>query len=313
MTEHSAPIDLVLVRPSLRDRILNLIVVVVPLVSLVLGIIFLWEYAVSWVYLGLLIGGYILTTLGITVGFHRLFTHKSFKANPAVTAVFGVLGSMAVQGPVLRWVATHRLHHQHSDDEHDPHSPHAHGEGLFQVLRGVYHAHIGWFFTPGPTRMDRYIPDLKADPVVRWVDRLFLLWVILGLVIPGAIALAITQSWTGALLGVVWGGLVRIFVVQHITWSVNSVCHLWGTRPFASNDLSRNNAIFGLLALGEGWHNGHHAFPASARHGLRWWELDVTYLLIRAMAMIGLVYDVRLPAPERVALKRTKARASRSG
>ena len=209
---------------------------------------------------------------------------------------------MAVEGPVIEWVATHRKHHQHSDSEHDPHSPHIHGETLGSVLRGAIHAHIGWFILARVRSRDharelrdedarRYARDLESDPVVRWVDRMFPLFVLLSLMIPAVAGGLVTMTWTGALLGFLWGGLVRIFLVHHVTWSINSVCHIWGTRPFRTHDESRNNAILGVLALGEGWHNNHHAFPASARHGLKWWQLDTSYLIILAMSKLRLARD----------------------
>jgi stearoyl-CoA desaturase (Delta-9 desaturase) len=298
-------------RPHVIAQVASVAAIIVPLAGLVTAIVFLWGAGFSWVHLGLLLGGYLLTALGITVGYHRLFTHRSFRTSAPVKVILGALGSMAVEGPILQWVATHRRHHQHSDRADDPHSPNSDGTGLRALARGFLHAHVGWFFTPGPVAMDRYVPDLHADPVIRRTSKLFPLWVLLGLIIPAGIALAITGTWMGALLGLLWGGLARIFLVHHITWSVNSVCHLWGSRPFASHDHSRNNLIFGVLALGEGWHNNHHAFPASARHGLAWWQIDASYLLIRALGALGLAYDIRVPSPERIAAKRISVARSR--
>ncbi len=249
---------------------------------------------------------YLLTALGVTVGYHRLFTHKSFSAPAWVRAVFAALGSMAVEGPVNKWVAMHRCHHQHSDDHSDPHSPHHHGSGVVGVLKGMWHAHCGWIFQGNPKDLERYNPDLRADRMMRWMSRLWPLWSIMGLVIPTVIAGLVTMTWTGALLGFLWGGLVRILVVHHVTWSINSVCHIWGSRPFKSHDESRNNAIFGVLGLGEGWHNNHHAFPTSARHGLRWWEIDISYLVIRGLEKVGLAYDVKVPDRARQAMKRAR-------
>jgi len=286
---------------SMVARVASLLAVFVPLLGLVAAVILLWGPGFSWLYLWLLLGGYVLTALGISIGYHRLFTHRSFETNPVVKAILGVLGSMTVEGSILRWVATHRRHHQHSDRHDDPHSPNTHGTGLRALVVGLYHSHIGWFFTPVPLDMARYVPDLQADAVTRWVSNLFPVWVVLGQLIPAGIALAVTGTWTGALLGFIWGGLVRVLLVHHITWSVNSVCHLWGSRPFNSHDHSRNNFVFGLLAMGEGWHNNHHAFPTSARHGLWWWQIDVTYIIIRAMEFCGLARRVRVPSPERVA------------
>jgi len=293
-------------RPPLRVRIANLIAVVLPFAGLVAAIVLLWGVALDWVHLALLAVMYLLTAAGVTVGYHRLFTHKSFQTPRPVAFILGVLGSMAVEGPLLHWAATHRRHHQHSDDEHDPHSPHAFGDSMLGTLRGLWHAHMGWLFVHNPQRLAEYVPDLCRDPVIRAVSALFPMWVLLGLLVPATLGGLLTMSWMGALLGFIWGGLVRIFLVHHVTWSVNSVCHLWGWRPFRSHDESRNNPILGILALGEGWHNNHHAFPASARHGLRWWEFDLSYLVIRAMGWVGLARDIRVPSPERIAAKRSR-------
>lgn len=302
---------------SLARRIATLAAVLIPPLGLIGAIVLLWGVALSWIHLVLLVVGYFLTAVGVTVGYHRLFTHKSFEAHPAVKWTLGVLGSMAIQGPILGWVATHRMHHQHSDTADDPHSPHvrAHHDGsplerrgAWGRVRGFMHAHIGWFFTPDPPEdvMRRYVPDLLADPMTKRISDQFALWVAVGIVLPGLIAWAVTGSWIGGLLGILWGSAIRIFLVHHVTWSVNSVCHLWGSRPFRSHDHSRNNAVFGILALGEGWHNAHHAFPASARHGLRWWEFDAAYLLIRGLEAVGLARNVRVPDTSRVAAKRNR-------
>jgi stearoyl-CoA desaturase (delta-9 desaturase) len=289
---------------EVRLRLVNLAAVTIPFIGLVVAVVLLWGVAFNWIYLALLVGMYLATALGITVGYHRLFTHRSFKTPRPVAAVLAVLGSMAVEGPVLQWVAVHRSHHQHSDDHDDPHSPHTHGGGLRGGLRGMWHAHMGWLFRSHPRGLTKYVRDLRVDPMVCRISRLFPLWVVLGLVIPAALGGLVTMSWIGVLLGFIWGGLVRILLVHHVTWSINSVCHIWGSRPFRCHDESRNNAIFGVLALGEGWHNNHHAFPTSARHGLRWWQLDISYLVIRAMALVGLARDIRTPSRDRIAAKR---------
>jgi stearoyl-CoA desaturase (delta-9 desaturase) len=257
---------------------------------------FLWGWGFSWADFGILVGMYVLSALGITVGFHRLFTHRSFETFTWVRVVFAAFGSMAMQGPVLKWVAMHRRHHQHSDTPNDPHSPHQHGGGVLGFLRGAWHAHIGWFFERDPDGLERYIPDLLKSKAVQLASALFHAWWALGLLIPAVLGGVLTLSWAGVLTGMIWGGPVRVFLVHHVTWSVNSACHLWGRRPYRSNDLSRDNAVFGILALGEGWHNTHHAFPTSARHGLRWWQIDVSYWVIRALALSGLAWDVRLPS-----------------
>ncbi|MBX3365305.1 MAG: fatty acid desaturase [Phycisphaeraceae bacterium] len=286
-------------------RIANILGVVTPLAGVIVATILLWGVAFNWVYLVLLAGMYLATGFGITVGYHRLFTHKSFDTPRPVAFIIGALGSMAAQGSILQWAGMHRQHHQHSDGEHDPHTPHASGDGVLGVLRGLWHAHVGWIVSRGKRVQDRYITDLRQDRIVRVHSRLFPVWVVVGLALPAVLGGLLTLSWLGVLLGFLWAGLVRIFLVHHVTWSVNSVCHFWGTRPFRSHDESRNNVIFGILALGEGWHNNHHAFPTSARHGLRWWQIDLSYLLIRGLALVGLARNVRTPSPERLAAKRS--------
>lgn len=289
---------------SLAVKIMTLLAVLLPPIGLIAAIILLWGTAFSWVYLALFLGMYLVSGLGITVGYHRYFTHKSFDTSKPVAAILGVCGSMAVQGSLLEWAATHRSHHQHSDGDLDPHSPNTHGEGVLGVLKGMWHAHIGWFLSRKTGLYDRYVVDLAKDPMIRRVDALFPVWILLGLAIPAVLGGLLTMSWTGALLGFLWGGLARIFFVHHSTWSVNSVCHIWGSRPFRSHDESRNNAIFGILALGEGWHNNHHAFPTSARHGLRWWQFDISYIVIRTLGLLGLARNIRVPTAERMEAKR---------
>ncbi len=290
-------------RAPLGIRVANLFAILLPFAGLIAAIVLLWGPALGWTHLAIFFVMYLLTGFGITVGYHRLFTHKSFKTGRVMTFLIGVFGSMAFEGPILQWAATHRQHHQHSDHEYDPHSPHAHGKGLRNMFRGFIHAHMGWLIKPQSTDVERYVPDLKNDPLVNFMSRTFLVWALLGMVLPAILGGLLTMSWWGVLLGFIWGGLVRIFFVHHITWSVNSVCHIWGRKRFKSGDESRNNAICGVLALGEGWHNNHHAFPASARHGLRWWEIDFSYLLIRGMALLGLASDVKTPSQEHIERK----------
>jgi stearoyl-CoA desaturase (delta-9 desaturase) len=285
-------------RASRVVQVVTFIAITVPLLGVIAAPFFLWGWGFGWTDLGLLLGMYVFTALGITVGFHRLFVHRSFETYTWVKFIWAVLGSMAVQGPMLKWVAMHRRHHQHSDTPDDPHTPHGHGGGLLGVLRGFWHAHIGWFFEADPPDLDRYVPDLNASRALRVASNLFVVWVALGLVIPAVLGGVITRNWVGVWTGLIWGGLVRVFLVHHVTWSVNSACHLWGFRPYRSGDESRNNVVFGVLALGEGWHNTHHAFPTSARHGLRWWEIDVSYWVIRALALLGLAWNLKLPTRE---------------
>lgn len=292
---------------TLSTRIANLIAVVVPFVGLLAAVFLLWGVAFNWVYLFIMVGMYLVTGLGITVGFHRFFTHKSFDTPRPVAYLLGVFGCMAMQGSIIQWAAVHRSHHQHSDDHNDPHSPVAgrgRWTGVLGVLRGLWHAHAGWLFRPKADGLGRYVRDLNKDRLVRSVSRFFPLWVLVGMLVPAALGGLFTMSWMGVLLGFLWGGLVRVFLVHHVTWSVNSVCHIWGSRPFESHDHSRNNALFGVLAMGEGWHNNHHAFPTSARHGLSWWQFDLSYIVIRTMGLVGLASNIRVPALERVEAKR---------
>jgi stearoyl-CoA desaturase (delta-9 desaturase) len=231
-----------------------------------------------------------------------------------MTLVWAVLGSMAVEGPVIKWVSVHRKHHQHADDPQDPHSPHATscGDGHPGLMRGLWRAHVGWLFEKDAPDLERYVPDLKKDPIVSFVSRTFFVWVALGLILPAAVGGLATGSWSGVLLGFLWGGLVRVLLVHHVTWSINSVCHIWGSQPFESHDESRDNPVLGVLAFGEGWHNTHHAFPTSARHGLRWWQFDFNYIVIRAMELLHLARNVRIPSPERVEARR-RERPARHG
>lgn len=287
-------------------QLATLVVVVFPVMGLIAAIILLWGVGFSWMHLGMLLGMYLVTTVGVTVGFHRLFTHKSFETVWPIRLALAIAGSMAIEGSIYKWVAIHRRHHQHSDTHDDPHSPHVHGEGMRATIKGAFRAHIGWFFEHDPVNLERYIPDLTKDRMLRWVSKTFPLWVFVSLAFPALLGGLITLSWPGVLLGFIWGGLVRVLFVHHITWSINSVCHLWGTRPFRSHDESRNNVVFGVLALGEGWHNNHHAFPTSARHGLRWYQIDVAYLMIRGLELAGLARRVRVPCAEAIEAKRMR-------
>ncbi len=299
-------------RAPLGMRVLVLVAMLVPLMGLAAAIVMFWHTPFHWTYIAIAAGMYLLTVLGIGVGYHRLFTHKSYETGPVLRFFWAALGSMAVEGPLIRWVAVHRKHHQHTDADGDPHSPHtgdAGGKtGFIALLKGLWHAHMGWIFDKEPPDLARYVPDLTKDPVIKFVDRTFALWVVVGLLVPALLGGLITGTWMGLLLGFLWGGLVRVLLVHHVTWSINSVCHLWGTRPFRTHDESRDNAFFGFLAFGEGWHNTHHAFPTSARHGLAWWKLDINYLTIRAMEILHLARNVRLPSPERIREQRRPRR-----
>jgi stearoyl-CoA desaturase (Delta-9 desaturase) len=270
---------------ALLQKALVLTIVLAPFLATAFAMVQLWERAVSWRDLALLAVLYIPISLGVTAGFHRMLTHRSFKAHPAARFVILVLGSMAVEGAAIGWAANHLKHHALSDQPGDPHSP----------VDGLVHAHLGWLFNLDQADPTIYCRSLLRDRVVVFVDRTFPLWVVLSLVIPFAIG-----GWTGLL----WGGLVRMFFVHHVTWSVNSVCHTFGRRAFATTDRSRNQWTVGLLGMGEGWHNNHHAFPRSAVHGLDRWQLDVSAWVIAALERLRLATDVQRIAPEAIARKR---------
>jgi stearoyl-CoA desaturase (delta-9 desaturase) len=292
-----------------RDRIITGAVTVLPIVGLLVAAVQTWNDWLHWhdlVVFGLV---YLLTAVGVTVGFHRLLTHRSFETSPALRGVFAALGSAAIEGPVISWVADHRKHHAFSDEEGDPHSPNVgHGHGLAGTLRGLWHAHVGWLFIHTQRgAKERYAPDLLADPVVRWVDRTFLLWVAAGLALPFLLGYALGGTLTAGLTGLLWGGLVRMFVVHHITYSINSLCHTFGRQPFATRDESRNLAWLAIPSLGEAWHNNHHAFPTSAEHGLGRRQVDVSAWVIRALERLGLVWNVVRVSPERQATRRVGA------
>jgi stearoyl-CoA desaturase (delta-9 desaturase) len=277
-----------------RDRLITGTVTVVPFLAL--GIVGwqVWAELLHWRDIAVFAIVYLVTGLGVTVGFHRLFTHRSFATTPWMRGVFAAMGSMAIEGPVISWVADHRKHHAFADQPGDPHSPHVdHGVGWRGALRGLLHAHMGWLFihTQRGARK-RYAPDLVADPVVSWVDRTFVLWVLGGLGAAFGLGWLIGGTLTAALTGLLWGGAVRILVLHHVTYSINSLCHFFGRKRFDTGDESRNLAWLSFLSLGEAWHNNHHAFPTSAAHGLRWWELDLSSLVIRGLERVGLAWDV---------------------
>lgn len=244
--------------------------------------------------LGLLATGYLLTALGLEVGYHRLFSHAAFEAKPALKYALAVLGSMTAQGPALYWAALHRHHHANSDTSTDPHSP---------VEKGFWHAHLGWMLEAPPADLFEYVPELFADRTLVRVDRHYFVWLLAGLVIPAALGAAVYRTPEGALRGLLFGGLVRIFLSQHAIWSINSICHLFGSQPFASRDASRNVAWLQLPTLGGSLHNAHHAFPFTAKNAFRWWELDLSYAAIRLFALAGLASAVRVPSPQVVEMR----------
>jgi stearoyl-CoA desaturase (Delta-9 desaturase) len=290
------------------ERIANLLGVVLPFLGLIAAVVLLWNSWVDWIDLGIMAVTYVLYGLGITVGYHRLLTHRAFKTYKGVEYGFAVVGSMGLQGGVLDWVADHRKHHAHTDQEGDPHSPHVgHGEGL----KGLWHAHTGWLFeTHGQADWKKYAKELYEDPVMKKINRLFPLFALLSLVIPTTLGFVL-HGFTaeGALRGLIWGGLVRAFFLHHITWSINSVCHYFGRRRFALEDQSTNVAWLAIPSFGEAWHHNHHAFPRSAAHGLRRREIDISALFIGGLERVGLAWNVIRIAPERQEAKLQRAEA----
>jgi stearoyl-CoA desaturase (delta-9 desaturase) len=280
------------------ERLANLLGVVVPLAGVVVAIVLLWNRAVNVADLAILASTYLVTAVGITIGFHRLLTHRAFATYPWLERTFAVLGSMAVQGSVLDWVADHRKHHAHTDREGDPHSPHVgHGSGL----RGLVFAHVGWLLeTQGQADWKKFATELYEDRAMRRIGRAFPWLVLVSLAIPTAAGFCLNGfTLGGAIQGLVWGGLVRVFLVHHVTWSVNSVCHFFGRRRFQIEDQSTNVGWLAVLSLGESWHHNHHAFPRSAFHGLRWYEIDLSGVAILGLQRIGLAWNVVRISPER--------------
>ena len=293
-------------------KIANLIGVPLPLVGLLAAIVLLWNQAIGPLELGLLIGLYVLTALGVTLGYHRLFTHRAFESSRVFRAVVAVLGSMAMEGSVIMWVADHRKHHTFTDKEGDPHSPHLSGPGFWGGVRGLWHAHVGWLFQAvGTAERERFAPDLLKDRALRVIDKLFFVWVVLGFAIPFALGWIVGGGVGAALTALLWGGFVRVFLLHHVTWSINSICHFFGRVRFEVEDESRNVFWLAPLSMGESWHHNHHAFPTSAFHGLRWWErlADPTGLLIAALEKLGIVWNVVRVSPERQRAKSLPGRA----
>ena len=282
--------------------------IIVPAVAVVVAIGLAWSRGwMGWLYLNLLIVGWLLSGMGITLGYHRLLTHRSFETYGWIRACLMTMGALALQASPLAWCSVHRKHHELSDHHGDPHSPHITRPGFWNTIRGVYYSHMGWLFTGHLlfTDRDRYVPDLKRDRFAVWIDKYyFSIWAPLSFLIPAIIGGVVSNSWEGFCLGMLWGGLVRIFIVHHITWSINWICHLFGSQDFKTLDQSRNNALCAFLGHGEGWHNNHHAFPRSARHGLLWWQLDTSYMVIRVLELLGLAWNVQRPTQQNMDQRR---------
>lgn len=275
-------------RIGLGSYILFLTFFIAPFVGLIVAIISTWNSGVDWYYLAIFATMYLITAFGTTGGYHRLFTHESYYAKPWVKLLIGIAGSMAVQGKIYTWCSLHRVHHQNSDKPGDPHSPVLPGDSVLTMIKGLWHAQIGWMFMDYRIEENTFTRNLKNDPIVTFIDRYIILWVALGGIIP-AILGYFHDGIKGIFLGFVWGGLVRIFFHQHVTSAVNSICHVFGKRRYNTGDKSTDNWLIAILALGEGFHNGHHAFQKSALHGVDTTYLDSTYITLRVMESLGMI------------------------
>ena len=278
---------------------------IIPFAGFVLAVWSLWGTGFTAVDATLFGVFYVFTGLGITVGFHRYLTHGGFETKPWLRALFAVAGSMAIQGSVIAWVSDHRRHHAFSDRPGDPHSPHLdEGPGVKGVVKGLWHAHMGWLFKEELTAPQRWAPDLWKDPTMRKIDKYFPVWVVLSFALPPVIGGVVTGSVRGAVTAFLWASLARIFLLHHVTWSINSICHFYGNRPFQTPDHSTNNWILAIISFGESWHNNHHAFPTSAVHGIGKAQVDLSGGIIRFMQRLRLVRDVKVVSPKQLAAKR---------
>ncbi|UVS77979.1 Fatty acid desaturase [Actinokineospora sp. UTMC 2448] len=280
----------------------------IPLVAVAAAVPFAWGWGLGWSDIAIGAVFFVITGLGVTVGYHRLFTHGSFRPNRGLKIALAVAGGMSAQGSVVDWVADHRRHHAFSDKEGDPHSPWLFGTGPIAVMRGFWHAHMGWMFDRDRTNAERFAPDLLADEDLQRVDRLFPVLTVVSLLAPAMIGGLVTWSWQGALTAFFWAGIIRIALLHHVTWSVNSICHMLGERPFRSRDRAANVWPLALISFGESWHNTHHADPTSARHGVLPGQLDISARLIWIFEKLGWATNVRWPTPERIARLRVEQR-----
>jgi len=291
---------MILERPKGRNAVVRLLVFV-PLAALLAAVPLAWGWGLSWVDIGLAALFYFVTCVGVTLGFHRYFTHRAFKADRPMRVALAIAGSLAFQGPIITWVADHRRHHAFTDKEGDPHSPWLFGTSPAAVVKGFWHSHFGWMLEHEVTNPARFAPDLLADPDIKRINRQFPLWSTLSLLAPAVLGGLLTWSWWGAVTALFWAGLVRIGVLHHVTWSVNSICHMIGTRPWTVRDRSTNFWPLAIATMGESWHNLHHADPTCARHGIGRGQIDVTARVIWIFEKLGWVREVRWPTPRRLA------------
>lgn len=291
-------------RQSRGEQITLGVFIAVPFLALLVAIPIAWGGWLGWTDVAIAVVMYIISGHGVTVGFHRHFTHRSFKANRRLKNAMAIAGSLAVEGPVIRWVADHRRHHKYSDKEGDPHSPWRYGETVPALMKGMFHAHMGWMFDVEQTDQRKYAPDLLKDPDLRKISRAFPGLVAVSLLLPPLLGGLITWSWQGAATAFFWATLVRIGLLHHVTWSINSICHAIGERPFNSRDKSGNVWWLAFLSMGESWHNLHHADPTCARHGVLKGQIDSSARFIWLFERLGWATDVRWPSKDRIEAKR---------
>ncbi len=288
------------------QRLAAFLVMAMPILGTVLAVYLGIRNGIGKVEIGCFLFMYLVTMGGMTIGLHRYFAHRTFETGPRMRLLLAITGSMSTQGPLLSWVTIHRKHHAFSDRPGDPHSPHVHEKKVFGMLNGLWHAHIGWMFTENSADWS-FSRDLMGDRGLFWVHRTYLYWVGLSLLLPAMIGGALTRNWSGAALGFLWGGLVRCFVVNQASWCVGSICHYFGSRRFDLDDHSANNYLVALFTFGEGLQNNHHAFPSAARHGMFWWEPDLSGNIIQLLAAVGLVWNTYHPSRETMARMRNAA------
>lgn len=302
-TTASGPKPITAGRRGAFEHAMLYVFVIVPFLAVVAAIPVAWGWGINWHDVVLFFGFYVLSGLGVTMGYHRCFTHGAFKPNRGLKVALGLAGSLAIEGPVIRWVADHRRHHAYSDREGDPHSPWRYGDTTRALAKGLWYAHTGWMFDRERTNKERFAPDLVRDRDMARVHHAFPLMLAASLFGPALIGGLWGMSWSAAGSALFWAGLVRICVLHHVTWSVNSICHTIGERPFAAHDKSANFWPLAIPSFGESWHNSHHADPTAARHGLLKGQLDITARMIWFAEKLGWARDVRWPSPERIAAK----------
>jgi stearoyl-CoA desaturase (Delta-9 desaturase) len=283
----------------------SLVIVVLPAVGALAAVAWAAAYGVTRLDLVLLVVAYSIASIGIDVGFHRHFAHRAFDTHPAVRLLLAIAGSAAAQGRVIRWVSNHRRHHAYSDRPDDPHSPHARpGAPRLGRWAGLWHAHTGWIFSHDPTNTVVFAKDILRDPVLAQVNRYYLVWLLLGLALPAVITGVLRGTLAGAVEGVLWGWALPVFLSQQAAFAVNSIGHYFGRRPFATDDESTNNPWLAIPSIGAGWQNNHHAFPSAARTQIAWWEIDLGWLFLRALAAFGLVWNLNRPTAAQIAARR---------